>query len=167
MLSHLFYAFSLLVAYILQITIFSQAKFISGSTDLILLVLAAWSLQDKTINSWIWTIIIGIFISLVSATPFFGPLIAYIGMVSISKSLQRKVWQIPLLAMLIVVFLGTLFQHIVYVIVLLATGVAVSISEGLDSIILPSLLLNLLFSLPVFAIVTDLAGRISPQESKA
>lgn len=167
MISHLVCALSLVVLFILQTTIFSQARLVSGSADLILLFLAAWSLQEQIKNSWLWAVIAGLLISLVSAMPFFSPLIGYLGVVAISKSLQRRVWRTPLLTMIIIVLLGTFLQQSIYVVVLLITGTPISWGQSLDNVILPSALLNLIFSLPIYAIVKDLAGRVSPQEVEA
>jgi cell shape-determining protein MreD len=164
MLSHLVSAIALVVFFILQTTIFSQTRLVSGTADIILLFLAAWSLQEQVKNSWVWTVISGVLVSLVSAMPFFTPLIGYLGVVGISKGLQRLVWRTPLLAMLIVVLVGTFFQQTVYVLALIITGAPISWLESLDRVILPSALLNLIFSLPIYAIAKDLAGRISPQE---
>ncbi|MFU8826436.1 MAG: hypothetical protein ACNA70_02985 [Brevefilum sp.] len=148
----------------MQTTIFSQTRLVSGTADIILLFLAAWSLQEQVKNSWVWTVISGVLVSLVSAMPFFAPLIGYLGVVGISKGLQRRVWRTPLLAMLIVVLVGTFFQQTLYVLILIITGAPISWLESLDRVILPSALLNLIFSLPIYAIAKDLAGRISPQE---
>lgn len=164
MISHLVCTLSLVVFYIIQTTIFSQTRLLSGTADLILLFLAAWSLQEQIKNSWLWTVVAGVIISILSAMPFFAPLIAYLGVVAISKGLQKRVWQNPLLAMLIVVLLGTFFQHGLYVIVLQISGAPISWGQSLDNVILPSALLNLIFALPIFAIANDLARRVSPLE---
>ena len=166
MIAHLVCGLSLVVFYILQTTIFSQVRLISGSADLVLLFLAAWSLQEQIRNTLLWTLVAGIVISLLSAMPFFAPLLGYLGVFGISKFLQRRVWRSPLLAMLIVVLLGTFFQQIVSVIVLQVSGAPVSWGQSLDSVILPSALMNLIFALPIFAIANDLAGRVSPQEAE-
>ena len=167
MIANLVCALSLVVFFILQTTIFSQARLISGAADLLLLFLIAWSLQEQMKNTWLWTVIAGLLVSLVSAMPFYAPLIGYLGVIAISKLLQRRVWRTPLLAMLIVVILGTFIQLTIYVIVLQITGAPIAWAQSLDSVILPSALLNLIFSLPMYAIVNDLAGRISPLEVEA
>jgi rod shape-determining protein MreD len=155
------------VFFILQTTIFSQARLVSGAADLLLLFLIAWSLQEQMKNTWLWTVVAGLLVSLVSAMPFYAPLIGYLGVIAISKLLQRRVWRTPLLAMLIVVILGTFIQLTIYVIVSQITGAPIAWAQSLDSVILPSALLNLIFSLPMYAIVNDLAGRISPLEVEA
>jgi len=154
------------VFYILQTSIFSQAALISGTADLILLFFAAWSLQEQVKNRWLWAAIGGLLISIVSAMPFYAPLIGYLGVVGISKLLQRRVWQVPIQAMFIVTLVGTLFQHIVYVIALQINGAPISWAQSLDMVILPSVLLNLIFALPMYAIVNDLVGRIYPLEAE-
>jgi len=164
LISHLVCALSLVVFYILQTTVFSRITLIAGTADLILLFLIAWSLQERVKNAWIWAAISGVLISLVSAMPFFSPLIGYFGVVGISKLLQRRVWRIPILAMFIVTLLGTIFQHVVYVIALQVNGAHISWVQSFDTVILPSILLNLIFALPVFAVANDLVGRIYPLE---
>jgi len=48
-------AFPLLVlAIILQSSVISQIKLISGYADLMLIVLAAWALQDRVTSAWHW-----------------------------------------------------------------------------------------------------------------
>ena len=163
-ISHLVCALSLVVFFILQTAIFSQSPLVSGTADMILLFLVAWSLQEEVKNSWMWTVIAGVLVSVFSAMPFFAPLIAYLAVVGLSKALQRRVWQNPLLAMLIVVLLGTFFQHALYVIVLQITGAPIPWAQSLDNVILPSVLLNMIFALPIYAIVKDLSRRISPME---
>jgi cell shape-determining protein MreD len=152
------------VFYILQTAIFSRITLIAGTADLILLFLIAWSLQEEVKNTWLWTAVAGVLISLVSAMPFFAPMIGYLGAVGLSKLLQRRVWRIPILAMFIVTLLGTLFQHIVYVIALQVDGAPISWVQSLDTIIVPSVLLNLIFALPIYAIANELVGRIYPLE---
>ncbi len=164
MIAHLVCALSLVVFYILQTTIFSQTTLVNGTADLILLFLAAWSLQDRSKNSWLWAAVGGFLISLVSAMPFYAPLIGYLGVVGIAYLLKRRVWQAPILAMFIVTISGTFFQQAVYVIALQVSGAPISWAQSLDMVILPSALMNLIFALPMFALVSDIVGRIYPLE---
>jgi rod shape-determining protein MreD len=164
LISNLVYALLIVIFYILQTTVFSQTVLISGTADILLLFFAAWSLQEQVKNTWIWTIIAGFLISLISAMPYFAPLLAYLGVVAISKLIQRRVWKIPILAMFIVTLLGTFLQHIIYFIVLQLDGVSISLAQSLDMITLPSLLLNLIIALPIFAVVNEVVGRLYPLE---
>jgi len=112
----------------------------------------------------LWTVIAGLLISIGSAMPFYAPLFGYLGVVGISKLLQKRVWQTPILAMLIVTLLGTFFQQSLYLVVLQINGAPISWGESLDAVILPSALLNMIFALPIYAIANDLVGRIYPLE---
>ena len=164
MIAHLVCALSLVVFYILQTTVFSQTVLISGTADLVLLFLAAWSLQEQVKNSWIWTVIAGLLISVGSAMPYFAPVIGYLGVVGFSKFIQRRVWRIPILAMFIVTLVGTFFQHAVYIVALQVSGAPIAWGQSLDMVTLPSALLNMIFALPIYAVANDLAGRIYPLE---
>lgn len=164
MIAHIVCAITLVVFYILQTAVFSWTTLIAGTADLILLFFAVWSLQESVHNSWLWAAIAGVFVSIISAMPFYAPLIAYLGVVGISKLLQRRIWRTPIIAMFIVTILGTFFQQAVYVLTLQISGAPISWGQSFDAVILPSVLLNLIFALPIYAIATDLAGRISPLE---
>lgn len=166
MLSHLVCALSLVVFYILQTTIFSRTTLAAGSADLILIFLAAWSLQEKVRNSWLWAGIAGFLVSTISAMPYFAPLFGYLGIIGISKLLQRRVWRIPIIAMFIVTLLGSIFQNSLYLIVLQIQGTSITWGESLDTVIVPSILLNLIFALPMYAVVNGLVSRIFPMEAE-
>lgn len=166
-MEHIVCFLSLTVLFILQTSVFSQSPLVSGTADLILLFLAAWSLQPQVKNSWLWTAIAGFLISIVSAMPFYMPLVAYICVVAISKLLQSRVWRTPILAMFIVTILGTLIQHALYIIALQIMGAPIPWGRSIDMITLPSMLLNLIFALPIYALASDLAGRIYPLEVEA
>lgn len=167
MIAHLVCALFLVVFYILQTTIFSQTQFVNGTADLILLFLAAWSLREEVRNSWLWAAVAGLLISQVSAMPMYAPLLGYLGVVGISKLLQRRVWQAPILAMLIVTLLGSVFQQALYVIILQINGAPISWEQSLDAVILPSVLLNLMIALPMYLLVNDVVARIFPMEVEA
>jgi rod shape-determining protein MreD len=167
LIAHLVCALSLLVAYILQTTIVAQTPLVNGTADLILLFFAAWSLQEQVDNSWLWAVIGGVLISMLSAMPFYVPLIGYLGVVGIAKLLRRRVWQAPILAMFIVTLLATLLQQFLYVVALQVSGAPIAWGQALDAVIFPSVLLNLIFALPMFALVSDLVGRIYPLEVEA
>lgn len=166
-MSHVVCALALLIFTVLQMTVFSRINLIAGSPDLVLLFIAAWSLQERVKNAWLWTAVFGLIISVISAMPFYAPLIGYLGVVVISKILQKRVWRIPILAMFIVTLLGTFFQQAVYIIVLQVSGSPISWIESLDSVVVPSVLLNLIFALPIFAVASELVSRIYPLEVEA
>jgi len=154
----------LLLAVILQSAIVSQVKLLSGYADLLLLLLAAWALQKRVKSAWHWAALGCGMLMFVSAMPWPVLIIGYFAVIYIAQALQRRVWQAPMLAMFSVTFIGTLFLHFLSYIVLQVLGTPFVLSEVLGLITLPSLLLNMLFSIPTYAFVRDLARWVYPAE---
>lgn len=152
------------LAVILQSSVISQMQLLSGHLDLILLFLAAWTLQERVESAWHWTAIACLFTAFVSGMPWPVIVVGYSGVVYLAQLLQKRVWQVPLLAMFSVVFIGTLATHFISFGVLRVTGTPLSFEPVLYAITLPSLLLNMLFSIPIYAMVRDLAEWVYPVE---
>jgi rod shape-determining protein MreD len=154
----------LVVLVILQTVVVSRLPLLLGSADLVLLALTAWALQERVKNSWIWTIIGGLLVSLISAVPFYAPLIGYLAVTGLARILQRRVWQTPVLAMFVATFLGTLITQGLSILFLKVNGVPIDLQDALRLVTLPSLLLNLILAFPVRAIMVDLAEWVYPVE---
>ena len=149
---------------IIQSVVVSRLPLLHGTADIILLTLVAWALQEKVKHAWGWALIGGLFVSSISAMPYFSPLISYILAVGIARFLQRHVWQMPILAMFVATIVGTLLQLAIYYVALQVHGTVMPLNEALNLVILPSALLNLLLSLPVYGLVNDLANLVYPVE---
>ncbi len=152
----------ILLAVVIQSSIVSRIPLLSGTADLPLVMLAAWALQDGVDTMWHWAIAVGLVVGFVSGIPFFVPLLAYLFVVLLARLLQRRVWQTPLLAMFVVCFIGTIFMHVLSLGALRLFGVPLPIGDTLGLLTLPSILLNLLLAVPVYAIMRDLARWMYP-----
>jgi hypothetical protein len=158
-------AFPLLgLAVILQSSLVSDIQLLSGYADLPMVLIAAWALQDRVDSAWHWAAIACLFVGFVSSLPWIIYVLGYFGIVYVARILQRRVWQAPLLAMFSVVFVGTLFIHLLSFSVLTLLGTSFAFSEVLSLITLPGLLLNMLFSIPVYTLMRDLSYWIYPAE---
>jgi len=156
-------AFPLLaLVVIVQSAVVSQMTLLAGYADLMLVVLAAWALKADASSAWIWALLGGIMVSFVSGVPWLVPMFGYLFVVLLAQLLKQRVWQAPLLAMFSVIFLGTLSMDILTLIVLNLLGTPLPVGDSLGLIVLPRVLLNLLFSIPVYAVVRDLAQWVSP-----
>ena len=149
---------------LLQTTILSRMTLIGGTADLVLLILAAWGLQERVRFAWTWALVGTLFVSALSGVPWFVYLVGYLAVVGVARLLTRRVWQAPLLAMFAVSLIGTLVLQMGTFIVLTLTQVSLPVGETFAKIVLPSLLLNLLLAIPVFSLVRDLAERLYPSE---
>ncbi len=157
----------MVVLVMVQSVIVSRLPLLNGTADLVLLVLIAWAIQEKVTTAWQWTLIGGLLVSLVSAMPYFSPLVSYLAAIAFTRLMQHRIWQTPVLAMFVATVFGTLFQHILYIAVLFVTGTSLPIRESLTLVTLPSMLLNLILSIPVYALVTDIARWVYPAEVQA
>lgn len=149
---------------VLQMAIFSDLRLLQGTVDLILVALIAWALQKQVDSAWRWGIIGGLLITIASALPLGVALIAYPLAVGIAILLRQRVWQIPILAMFVSTILGTVIIQVVSMIALRLVGSPLPVIESLELITLPSILLNLLVAIPAFAIFSDLAEWLYPEE---
>lgn len=149
---------------ILQTGIVSRLPLLQGTADLVMLAIIAWALQKRVQTAWHWGIIGGLIYSLASALPVGIPLLCYALVTWLVLVVRQRVWQVPILAMFLMVFIGTLITHLVSYISLVLTGDPLPLLEAFNLVTLPSLLLNLLFALPIYAIITDLARWLYPEE---
>jgi len=147
---------------ILQSAVISQITLLAGYADLALVVLAAWALHVESADAWQWALLCGAMVSFVSKLPWPVTFIGYLFVVLIAQLLRSRVWQAPLLAMFSVVFLGTSFMGLLALVVLNVLGGSYPISDTVGLIVLPSILLNLLVSIPVYTMVRDLAHWVAP-----
>jgi rod shape-determining protein MreD len=154
----------LLLAVILQSAVVSQVKLLSGYADLPLLLFGAWALQKRVKSAWHWAALGCAMLGFVSTMPWPVLVIGYFAVVFIAQALQRRVWQAPLLAMFSVTFIGTLFLHLLSFTVLRLLGTPFVFEDVIGLITLPSLLLNMLFSIPIYAFMRDLARWVYPVE---
>ncbi len=154
----------LLLAVILQSSVVSQIRLLAGHADLPLLMLGAWALQNRVRSAWHWTVLGCVMIAYVSAMPWPVVAIGYIAIVFVARGLQRRVWQAPLLAMFSVAFMGTLMMHLLSFGVLRILGTPFNFADVVGLITLPGLLLNMLFSIPVYMFMRELARWVYPAE---
>jgi hypothetical protein len=154
----------LVLAVVVQSAVISHITLLSGYGDLVLVLLAAWGLQSQVDSGWQWAALASLLVSFVTRLPWAVVVLSYFMVVFLARALRRRVWQAPLLAMFSVTFLGTLFMHFLSYVALSFTGSALSPADVLGVLTLPSLLLNLLFAMPVYAFMRDLSRWVYPGE---
>lgn len=152
------------VLMIIQSSIVSRMPLLEGTADLLLLAIISWALQKRVQTAWQWCIIGGLIFGLVSNLSFAVPVIGYSLATGLALYLRRRVWQTPILAMFVTTFFGTLITLGVALIALGLTGNPIPIPEAINLVILPSLLLNLIIGIPIYALIGDLAQWIYPEE---
>jgi len=148
---------------IVQSAVLSQIPLLHGTADLVFLAVAAWSLQKRVRSAWAWAVIGGALVSFLSAMPTGVILAGYLLSVGLALLLKQRVWQVPVLAMLLTVFFGTLGIHLLSIVTLRVAQTPISVTEAINLVTLPSVLLNLLLAVPFYALLGDLANWLYPE----
>ena len=154
----------IILVVILQTVVITTLPLLNGIADLVLLVVAAWSLQNRLESDYSWAVIGGLVVGLITRVPWFIPLIGYLFVTFLANILRRQVWQTRVLGMLISVRAGSVVLLLLEWGALLVQGVPLPLEESLNLVVLPSTFLNLLFALPVYALVTELYQSVFPEE---
>jgi cell shape-determining protein MreD len=151
-------------AIILQTSIIGRMMLLSGSADIVLLILAAWGLQERSRGAWFWGAIGGILVGMVSGVPMYIFILGYLAVIGMASLLKQRIWQAPLLAMFIVTFIGTLVLLFLTFVDRTLFWTSPPFNNVFTLIILPSVLLNLIMAIPVYAVIQDLVKRVYPME---
>lgn len=149
---------------IFQSAVVSRLPLLHGTVDLILLVVIAWALQERVRTAWPWALVAGFVIGYISALNLLIPLAGYLLVTGLALLLRQRIWQVPILGMLVVTFVGTLLTNLMTALFLSIMGTPLPLLDTLNLIILPSTILNLLLAIPVYALVKDLAEWLHPEE---
>jgi len=149
---------------IIQSAIISTIPLLLGTTDIVLVVVLTWALQDKVKSAWQWSLIGAGLMTLLSALPVGIYFVAYMAATLLATFIRRRIWKMPFLGMLIAIFLGTLLVQVVSWLGRWLIGVYLPIELVVTQIMLPSVLLNLLIALPIYFVMKDLAIRLYPEE---
>jgi biotin transporter BioY len=152
----------LLLAGLLQVTLVTRMSLLQGEADLMLLVMVAWLLQDGNKPDWRWGIPAGLMIGFISALPDWLFLGAYVAVAALCQLLYQRIWQVKLLTLFTATLLGTLSIHLITIGYLWLSAEPLNIMDAFNLITLPTMLLNLILVLPIFALVGELNKLISP-----
>lgn len=152
----------LFVTAILQTTVLSRMPLLNGTADLMLVVISAWALQRQITTTWQWALLGGMLIDYYSGLPFGIFTLSYLVVNSAARILKSRIWQFSYLMHLLLALLGTLMIHSLSVIIILLQGTTLPVGLILQQVTLPSLILNLLITFPVYLLINDVAEQIKP-----
>ncbi len=103
-------------------------------------------------------------LSVTTAIPLPAVLGGYLGVTGLALLLKRHVWSLPFLAMLLTTFVGTLIVQGLALAALWLDGSSLPLLDSLNLVTMPTILLNLLFALPAYILMRDLANWLYPKE---
>ncbi len=156
-------------AVLLQSAVVSQWHLLQGTVDLPLLAWAAWVTRERRVApAWFWALAVGAIWGLYSALPPGAGLLIYGGIGLLAQALRRRIWHPPYLLLFVLVFVGSLWvPGATYLVVRFALQSPIPFREALVQVILPTVLLDLLAALPVYAVVAEWADWVLPAEEPA
>ncbi len=150
----------LAVSGFLQVSLISKVHLLQGSPDLLLLGMLAWSINAKTRYAWIITVFAGLIMSYLSAMPMNGYVWMYLFLWLVIHFLKMKVWQMPMILMLFMTIIGTIFISAGTLGLLFLQNASVVFMDAVRQILVPSLVLNIIFSIPIYAFLNDVINSI-------
>lgn len=154
----------LLLLLILQTTITGEITLINGAADLILVWLAAWGITSKDRSGYLLAFLAGGLASYVSALPWYVFPLAYLSVIFLGRFVFNQLWQSPLLSMFAITLVSSILLYVFTMIGLRINGTEYSWQVSLTNVFIPSVFLNLLLAIPMFAIVRDFSGWVFRSE---
>lgn len=154
----------LFLLFILQTTIVSEVRLLHGAADLTLVWLAAWGLTSKDRSGYLLAFFAGGLVSYVSALPWYVYPISYLVAIAIARYVSTQLWQSPLLSMFAITLLASIVLYLASMAGLRINGTEYSWQVSLSNVIIPSIFLNLLLAIPIYALGRDFSGWVYRNE---
>lgn len=153
------------IAAFLQVTIFSKIRLVNGAVNLVMLCLIVWSINSSTRYSWIMAVWSGLLMSYVSAMPLKSYMWFNLGVWGFIWLIKKRIWQMPIILTLFVTIVSTLLEALLTLALLTLQGANLDYVLSLNRVIVPSLIMNLLFIIPVYAFLNDVINTIYINEA--
>ncbi len=155
----------LAAAAFIQVSFFGQVRLLNGTTDLIMLCMIAWSINDRTKYSWILVIAGGLIMTYISAMPMNGYMWMYLMIWALIRFIRNHVWQMPLILMLFMTIIGTIVISTGTLALLFLQNASVNYIEAFRQIIVPSMVMNILLAIPIYAFLNDVVNTLYMNEA--
>ncbi|RME07371.1 MAG: hypothetical protein D6803_04150 [Anaerolineae bacterium] len=149
---------------VFESAVLSRMPLLHGTADVVLLFIIAWSLQERVQTAWPENLAGGMMMGFISAYNVLIPLLAYLAVGALARYARRRVWQLTIVMMFALTFIGTLLLHSLAAATRIVGGTPLPLGEAFRVVTLPALVLNLLLAAPVYALVRDLADWLLPEE---
>jgi len=148
---------TILLAAMLQTAVVSRITLLSGQVDLLMLVVLCWVVQERVRSVWEWPLAAGILLGYISELPVLLTVAMYLLAAGAARLIKNWVWQAPVLLLFTTVFVSTLLFQLLSFLYIQLRGAAIDPLQAFNQVTLPSVLLNLLLALPVYAVISETA----------
>ncbi len=124
-----------------------------GQLSLVMLLVICWSLRSSLAEGFVWALVGGIMLDLLSTLPIGASSAALALIVFVVNSLAQRLLRLRILFLLAVTALATIFMTAYTAAALILLGNTYDIPSLIRLMLLPTLLYNLIAILPLYALV--------------
>ena len=139
----------LAVSATLQASLVPQIRLLSGGPDFVFLLVMVWAMSRSLEESVVWAFAGGIMLDLLSYNPTGTSVLGMLILVFLIHNLGEQVYRIGFVILVGLVLVGTLFQHLVIMMILTISGFPVDWITGLTYVVMPTIVYNLIFIWPI------------------
>jgi rod shape-determining protein MreD len=154
------------ITMMLQMVVVNKLPLLYGYADLLLLVIVVYAMHPQTKRAWFWGLFAGLLYGYVSKLPYIVPIVVFGFIIFAAQYIKSRIWQMPILAYIFIVLIGTFGFQIAAFVALKFTGSSLPIPDSFNLIIIPSVLLNLIFAVPIYYIFTDFLDVVFTKKEK-
>ena len=153
----------LLVAMFLQISIINQFEILSGFGNIVVLVLITWAIHTKGLSYIVLAMVAAIFFAFASAISPIIPIVSFLGATIIARRIANLTWQVPIITLVIATMVACLFENLTSIMYIWVTSnFAADLVVMINTILIPTIFLDLLLVIPVNFVIRDIAGWSEP-----
>ncbi len=147
---------------ILQSAVFSHLGLFEGRPDLVLLAVIAWSFSGRTNEAMVWGFAGGLALDLLSGLPLGVSALSLVAIAYLASLTEGRFWEGHLLVPVAAALLAGLLFHAVELGSVWLGGHPVDLGVAAARILLPSLFLDVVLSLPAVQAAGSLRDSLFP-----
>ena len=131
-----------------------------GQPSLVLLLVICWSLRSSLADGFLWALVGGIMLDLLSMLPLGASSAALVIVVFVVNGVAQQLFRLRIIFLLVVTALATIFITSFNFFALILLGNSYDIPSLVRLILIPTMIYNLIAVLPVYAFVRLLQRRL-------
>jgi rod shape-determining protein MreD len=141
---------------LLQVVVAPHLSILGAKPDLMLLTVAAWGLVSGARQGFIWGFVGGLWVSLQSGAPFGVSALVLMAAGSLAGLGQLHVIRSHIVLPISVCIAATLLHGLLWMLVKFLAGLSVDWLDHILMVTLPSMMMNVLLVVPLYAVMRKL-----------
>ena len=155
----------LLLAAILQSTVINAFVGLTARPILVLVMVIAWSMvPGRGVQGPVWGLVGGLALDLFSGGPFGAQAIALLAASIPIALIESRLWRGNALFVVGAAGLGSVIFYLIYLLLIMFTGISVDWSAAINNVVLPSTGANMLLSMPAYWLARWINAQLYPPD---